>query len=187
MATRAGLYRRPLLDLPRDVVVAAALEAASEDPRLEPWTDPHNTDAAYARVRVRREVLPVLESALGPGIVEALARTATLAREDADALDAWADQVWSQVRDRTEESAPLPRAPRRTSRAHSAGAPATPAACRSSRRSGDPGRLLTLEEQEPAWIIGRSRVGGPDREGGGSIGGAGDPSAPDTARLADRP
>ncbi len=106
MATRTGLYRRPLLDLPREVVVAAASEAASEDPRLEPWTDPHNTDAAFARVRVRREVLPVLEAALGPGIVEALARTATLAREDADALDAWADQVWSQVRDRAEESAP---------------------------------------------------------------------------------
>ncbi|HSO03168.1 MAG TPA: tRNA lysidine(34) synthetase TilS, partial [Candidatus Limnocylindrales bacterium] len=62
MAPYTGLYRRPLLDLPREVVGAAASEAASEDPRLEPWTDPHNTDAAYARVRVRREVLPVLEA-----------------------------------------------------------------------------------------------------------------------------
>ena len=76
MAARAGVYRRPLLDLPRDVVVAAALEAAAADPRLEPWSDPHNTDAGFARVRVRHEVLPVLEAALGPGIVEALARTA---------------------------------------------------------------------------------------------------------------
>jgi tRNA(Ile)-lysidine synthase len=38
-------------------------------------------------VRVRHEVLPVLEDALGPGVVEALARTAGLLRADADALD----------------------------------------------------------------------------------------------------
>jgi tRNA(Ile)-lysidine synthase len=97
MAKRSGVYRRPLLDLPREVVVAAALETASGDPRLEPWSDPHNDDDGFARVRVRNEVLPMLEGALGPGIVEALARTATLAREDADALDAWADQVWART------------------------------------------------------------------------------------------
>jgi tRNA(Ile)-lysidine synthase len=116
MAARSGLYRRPLLDLPRDVVVAAALEASVADPRLEPWSDPHNADAGFARGRVRHEVLPVLESALGPGIVEALARTATQAREDADALDAWADQVWAAaVKPRTETpvpaSAPISRWP----------------------------------------------------------------------------
>ncbi len=102
MAARAGVYRRPLLDLPREVVVAAALEAAAADPRLEPWTDPHNTDAGFARVRVRHEVLPVLEAALGPGIVEALARTATQAREDADALDAWAERVWALAVERAD-------------------------------------------------------------------------------------
>ena len=106
MAQRSGVYRRPLLDLPRDVVVAAALETASADPRLEPWSDPHNDDSGFARVRVRHDVLPMLEGALGPGIVEALARTATLAREDADALDAWADQVWAQVVDRAATSGP---------------------------------------------------------------------------------
>jgi tRNA(Ile)-lysidine synthase len=36
---------------------------------------------------VRHEVLPVLEEALGPGVTEALARTAGLLRADADALD----------------------------------------------------------------------------------------------------
>ena len=123
MAARAGVYRRPLLDLPRDVVVAAALEAAAADPRLEPWSDPHNTDAGFARVRVRHEVLPVLEAALGPGIVEALARTATLAREDADALDAWAERVWAHRRrgvptpDRADTPVgPTPDAPARTCR-----------------------------------------------------------------------
>jgi tRNA(Ile)-lysidine synthase len=91
MAPRDGLFRRPLLDLPR----AAAAETATEDPRLEPWVDPHNADRTYTRVRVREQALPALEDALGPGVVDALARTARLARADADALDAWADREWA--------------------------------------------------------------------------------------------
>jgi tRNA(Ile)-lysidine synthase len=54
---------------------------------LDAWHDPHNDDSRYARVRVRRTVLPVLEAELGPGVVEALARTADLLRDDADLLD----------------------------------------------------------------------------------------------------
>jgi hypothetical protein len=154
MAQRTGPYRRPLLDLPRDVVVAAALEAAEADPRLEPWSDPHNTEAGFARVRVRHEVLPVLEATLGPGIVEALARTATLAREDADALDAWAERVWAQVVDEADPSNPGPGADPTlvsptTERPGSN--PADP-----SGGSGDPCRLMTLEEQQPARIIDQS-------------------------------
>ncbi len=84
MADRSGLVRRPLLALRRDVV-RAALPAG-----LTPWEDPHNEDAAYARARVRHRVLPVLEAELGPRVAEALARTAGLARADADALDAQA-------------------------------------------------------------------------------------------------
>jgi tRNA(Ile)-lysidine synthase len=95
MAPRSGMFRRPLLDLPRALVAAAAADAAAEDPLLEPWSDPHNADPAFARVRVRRDVLPVLEAALGPGVPEALARTARLARADADALDGWAERVWA--------------------------------------------------------------------------------------------
>ena len=98
MPPSSDLFRRPLLDVPRAVVIAAARDAAGEDPRLEPWSDPHNVDAAFARVRVRTEVLPVLEATLGPGVVEALARTARLARADADALDAWADRIWQELR-----------------------------------------------------------------------------------------
>ncbi len=97
MAARSALYRRPLLDVPRQVVLAAAGASATADPRLEPWTDPHNADRGFARVRVRRDVLPLLESALGPGVAEALARTAKLARQDADALDMWADRVWEEI------------------------------------------------------------------------------------------
>jgi tRNA(Ile)-lysidine synthase len=38
-------------------------------------------------VRVRERVLPVLETELGPGVAEALARTAAQLREDAEAFD----------------------------------------------------------------------------------------------------
>lgn len=85
MAPVAGRLRRPFLELSRAITEKAC--AAQE---LTPWEDPHNTDPAYMRVRVRHEVLPVLEDALGPGVAAALARTAGLLRADADALDALA-------------------------------------------------------------------------------------------------
>jgi tRNA(Ile)-lysidine synthase len=82
MAAVRGVYRRPLLGLPRTVTVAAC--AGLE---LSPWLDPANNDPAYARVRLR-ELAGELERVLGPGVVQALARTADLLRDDADALDA---------------------------------------------------------------------------------------------------
>jgi tRNA(Ile)-lysidine synthase len=84
--TRGGVtYRRPFLELDRATTRRACLAMD-----LEPWDDPHNEDPAYTRVRVRHDALPVLEKALGPGVAEALARTARLAREDTEALDQWA-------------------------------------------------------------------------------------------------
>lgn len=97
MAARSGVYRRPLLGLPRDLVARAAADAAAEDHRLEPWSDPQNLDPGLRRVRIRRQALPALVEALGPGIAAALARTAELARDDADALDGWADDVWASI------------------------------------------------------------------------------------------
>lgn len=73
---------RPFLEVSRRTT-----EAACRAQGLEPWRDPHNADPAYTRVRVRERVLPVLEAELGPGIAANLARSAELAREDADALD----------------------------------------------------------------------------------------------------
>lgn len=75
--------RRPLLGLSRADTMACCAEVG-----LIPWQDPHNDDAQFTRVRVRQRVMPVLEAELGPGVREALARTAELARRDADALDA---------------------------------------------------------------------------------------------------
>ncbi|HEY5788270.1 MAG TPA: tRNA lysidine(34) synthetase TilS [Microlunatus sp.] len=91
MAVRSGpggRWLRPLLFLSRVVT-----EQACRENDLTPWQDPHNTDPAYARVRVRQTVLPTLETELGPGVAEALARTASLARDDADLLDALAAEV----------------------------------------------------------------------------------------------
>lgn len=83
MAPVRGQFVRPLLGLRR-----AVTEQACREWGVAWWGDPHNADERFARVRVRHRVLPVLESNLGPGIAEALARTADLARADADALDA---------------------------------------------------------------------------------------------------
>jgi tRNA(Ile)-lysidine synthase len=75
-------WLRPLLGVRRETTRAFC--AASD---LAPWDDPHNSQDRYARVRVRERVLPVLEAELGPGIAEALARTAEQLREDAEAFD----------------------------------------------------------------------------------------------------
>lgn len=75
-------WLRPLLGVRRETTRAFC--AASD---LEAWDDPHNSEQRFARVRVRERVLPVLESELGPGIAEALARTAEQLREDAAAFD----------------------------------------------------------------------------------------------------
>ncbi|MFH8369097.1 tRNA lysidine(34) synthetase TilS [Streptomyces sp. NPDC018031] len=88
-----GRYRRPFLQLDRQTARRACLAQS-----LPVWDDPHNTDPAYTRSRVRHEALPVLEKALGKGVVEALARTAQLSRDDADALDAWAARAEAEVR-----------------------------------------------------------------------------------------
>ncbi len=73
---------RPLLDVRRETTRAACTAQG-----LSWWDDPHNTDDRFARVRVRERVLPVLEAEIGPGIAEALARTAAQLREDAEAFE----------------------------------------------------------------------------------------------------
>jgi tRNA(Ile)-lysidine synthase len=86
MPAASGPYLRPLLGVRREVARQACAALG-----LEPWADPHNGDAAFARVRVRTAILPLMEELIGPGITEALARTADQLRADADALDRLAD------------------------------------------------------------------------------------------------
>lgn len=87
MAARIGFYHRPLLRLSRE-------EIRSELNASEFWDDPHNEDPRFTRVRVRHQVLPLMEKELGPGIESALVRTAKLLRDDADALDSIAQEAY---------------------------------------------------------------------------------------------
>jgi tRNA(Ile)-lysidine synthase len=95
LAGQAGACRRPLLHVGRDLTAAACAALG-----LQPWQDPHNADRRYTRVRVRLDALPALEAALGPGVREALARTAGQLRADADALDELAGQAAARLSER---------------------------------------------------------------------------------------
>lgn len=89
----AILLVRPLLEIPRTTT-----EGACRALGLDPWADPHNDDTSFARVRAR-QVLPVLERELGPGMAAALARTADLLRDDAEVLDAAAHTAYQDLGD----------------------------------------------------------------------------------------
>ena len=88
MAAVNGKIIRPLLNVTRELT-----EQVCRDLGIEIWNDPHNLNQDFSRVRVRTRVLPVMEEELGPGISQALARTAGLLRDDADALDQLAEQA----------------------------------------------------------------------------------------------
>ncbi len=102
MPPRRGAYRRPLLGLRR-----ATTAAACADLELDPWQDPHNRDSRFTRARVRHQALPALEDALGPGVAEALARTASQLRADAECLDDLAFAESGQLRDHCSDPAGL--------------------------------------------------------------------------------
>lgn len=82
MPPRRGRYARPLLGVSR-----ADTRKACAALGLVTWDDPHNSDPAYARSRVRADALPALVAALGPAVVDNLARTAALIAADTAALD----------------------------------------------------------------------------------------------------
>jgi tRNA(Ile)-lysidine synthase len=86
---RAGHLLRPFLHIRRETTEQACAEQG-----LAPWQDPHNTDRRFTRVRVRETVLPTLETELGPGVPEALARTAELLRDDTELLDRLAAEAY---------------------------------------------------------------------------------------------
>lgn len=88
MAAFTAPWGRPLLGLRRTDTEAACAEAG-----LTPWHDPHNDDPAFTRVRLRHEVLPLLEEVLGGGVAAALARTGAQLQEDADVLDTLATDL----------------------------------------------------------------------------------------------
>ena len=107
MATVNNIFVRPLLKNTSAQTAAACIEAG-----IKVWDDPHNLDERFARVKVRRNLLPIFEENLGPGITDALARTADLLRDDADALDDFANQYFSQADASNLDVAELERLPK---------------------------------------------------------------------------
>lgn len=87
-------WGRPLLAVRRQQT-----EQTCHDLGLQPWSDPHNRDPRYTRVRIRGEVLPLLEEVLGGGVASALARTATRLDEDDRFLDDLAETALRDIRD----------------------------------------------------------------------------------------
>lgn len=107
MAARVDRYRRPLLSITR-----AQTEAACEEAGIKFWQDPHNQSMEFTRVRVREVVLPTMEKEIGPGISDALARSAKLLRDDADALDYLSDEIFSKLEPASLEISKLESQPR---------------------------------------------------------------------------
>ena len=89
MRARRGVYRRPLLGVSREQTRRAA-QALD----LPVWDDPANDDPAYSRARLRA-AMQTLDAALGPGLPAALARTAEQLAEDAECLEAQAEELLS--------------------------------------------------------------------------------------------
>ena len=83
-----GVLRRPFLTFTR-----SDLRAIAEKAGLSFTDDPANADHRFTRSRIRHGVIPVLEAELGPGVVEALARSASILCEDDAALEAYAAEV----------------------------------------------------------------------------------------------
>lgn len=145
-----GRRHRPLLGVRRETT-----HRACADLGLPVWHDPHNDDAAYRRVRVRTEALPLLEDVLGGGVAEALARTAAQVHDDLAALDQWASDHRDAIT--VDELAALPVAiRRRVLRAWAAG---LGAGAISAERTGALDALLTRwHGQGPVELPGGVRV-----------------------------
>lgn len=101
-----GRYRRPLLGVTR-----AECRESLEAEGVHWWDDPMNEDPAFTRVRARRAVAD-LEADLGPGVIAALGRSADQLREDADLLDALADESVERLGAGPWEVEPLDALPR---------------------------------------------------------------------------
>ncbi|MGE0452324.1 MAG: tRNA lysidine(34) synthetase TilS [Vicinamibacteria bacterium] len=88
MRVRAGRLLRPLLGVSRAEVLAH-VEARG----LRFREDASNSDPAFARNRVRHELLPYLEARFNPRLREGLARTAALLADEADCLERLAARI----------------------------------------------------------------------------------------------
>ncbi|RDI47107.1 tRNA(Ile)-lysidine synthase [Nocardia mexicana] len=94
MAEFADPWGRPLLGVRR-----AATRRLCAELGVRAHDDPHNYAPEFTRVRLRTEVLPLLEEVLGGGVAAALGRTAEQLRDDGAVLDSLAEQLLTVASD----------------------------------------------------------------------------------------
>lgn len=141
---------RPLLDVRRRELRAYCLARG-----LVPREDPTNDDPRYLRNRVRHELLPLL-SELQPRAIEALARAAELAGDQADLLEPHLMTAWAAVALDWEDPLMLDRAAFR-----SLDAPLQRALLRrAAARLLGPAHEVTLERVDAARVAVAARRGG---------------------------
>jgi tRNA(Ile)-lysidine synthase len=92
MCPRTGRIVRPLLCLEREEILSYLQEKG-----LAYRVDSTNEDRRYLRVRIRKEVLPLLEKWVNPSIVKALCRTAEICHLEDDYLQTQVERLWPEV------------------------------------------------------------------------------------------
>jgi tRNA(Ile)-lysidine synthase len=104
MRVRRADILRPLLDVSREEVRCHLRS------RGLTWReDPSNADPAFLRNRVRRELMPYLESRFNPRIGETLARSAALLADEAELLGSLAGGLYDRAARREGEGVSLSR------------------------------------------------------------------------------
>lgn len=86
-------FARPFLEISR-----LETEAACRAEDITWWEDPQNEEARFLRSRVRHTVMPMLERELGPGVAEALARTAGQLRSDMEFIEPFELSTYERAR-----------------------------------------------------------------------------------------
>jgi tRNA(Ile)-lysidine synthase len=89
---------RPLLSWAR----RSDTEAYCKHRRVDFQVDPMNLDEQFARVKIRRQLLPLMQS-FNNRIVETLSRTASLLREDSESLGGDAGKLLEQASRKSKE------------------------------------------------------------------------------------
>jgi len=112
MHARRGRYFRPMLDVSEEEI-----DAYVKAKKLVFRVDETNADTAYTRNRIRLELLPYLERAFNPRIVETLCALAETAAEDEDCLESLMPPVEKGTLDLTEWDKLDPAVRKRTLRA----------------------------------------------------------------------
>ncbi|MCK7638411.1 tRNA lysidine(34) synthetase TilS [Corynebacterium pygosceleis] len=85
---------RPFLHVRRADTVGASRELG-----ITPWYDPHNSDTAFRRVALRREILPALGGIIGGDAAPALAEASAKVTQDSALLDALAEEALRRRRE----------------------------------------------------------------------------------------